>query len=272
MAIFRASGYTTFQQEETGLIMKIDFDYSLYHSQYRSDEKAYMDYHARHLAHYIARWLTSVDKEAPILDFGCGVGCFLEALKQAGFTQRIGIDTSFGMVERCVTLGNSAEHVAESLQFLIQHPGHFGAIVMMDVLEHLPTSSHLEYFKALRSALKPGGLLLLRVPNADSAVATHMRYSDITHHACFSPRVIEFFLQLSGMTKLDIDDEIPYLNRPRHLWPHHKNTWIYLCYRFISTFFRAWRRLELSAYLGFEFGMATPIAPNFVVLSQRPLE
>ena len=252
--------------------MEIDFDYSVFYSQFCADEKALMDYHARHLGHYITRWLTSVERDAPILDFGCGLGCFLEALKQAGFTQRIGIDTSFGMVDRCLALGNRAEHVADSLQFLNQHPGHFGAIVMMDVLEHLPPPSHFDYFKALRSALRPGGLLLLRVPNADSAVATHMRYIDITHRTCFTPNVILFFLQQSGMTRLDVDDEIPYLNRPRHLWPHHKNSWIYLCYRFIVPFFSTWRRLELSAYLGFEFGLITPVAPNFVVLAQRLLE
>lgn len=112
--------------------------------------------HVRFVAH-------ALDSKGPLLDIGCGGGSFLHALRNEKVTA-FGLDTSW-----------RAAHVASSrfdlpaacgaLPDLPFRPASFGTITMFHVLEHVPDP--LACLHAIARLLKPGGKLVVQVPNAD---------------------------------------------------------------------------------------------------------
>ena len=99
------------------------------------------------------------DRAASILDFGCGMGQCLAYLQARGYQNVTGIDISRSQIAYCHSLGlPNAQHVEDSVAFLLAHPGQFRAIISFDVIEHLPKSSLIEVLQAIHTALEPGGI------------------------------------------------------------------------------------------------------------------
>jgi SAM-dependent methyltransferase len=96
-----------------------------------------------------------------VLDIGCGNGAFLLAAREAGW-QPCGLDNSDTPRELLARSGIQV-WVADSVEFLRQHPASFDFIHMNHSLEHIPRAS--ETVIAARTALAPGGLLYVEVPN-----------------------------------------------------------------------------------------------------------
>ena len=97
-----------------------------------------------------------------ILDYGCGTGYFLSACQKDGWKVE-GFEpnaTANNQAEK--TLGKSIEKA--SLKRFDKES--FEIITMWHVLEHVHTIN--ETFQELLSLLKPGGTMLVAVPNADS--------------------------------------------------------------------------------------------------------
>lgn len=98
----------------------------------------------------------------PVLDVGCGGGLFLAMLAERGH-QVIGLDFSLDAAgvawER-----NRVPAVCAALSKAPLPPASFAAVTMFHVLEHVydPAS----YLDAARELLKPGGRLVVQVPNA----------------------------------------------------------------------------------------------------------
>lgn len=96
-----------------------------------------------------------------VLDIGCGNGAFLLAAREAGW-QPCGLDDSDTARELLMRVGIDVV-VADTAEFLRQHPASFDLIHMNHSLEHIPQAS--ETVIAARAALAPGGLLYVEVPN-----------------------------------------------------------------------------------------------------------
>ena len=96
---------------------------------------------------------------ARMLDIGCGNGMFLRCAKEAGFDAE-GIDISEAAVERCEQQGLKAR--CGLIVNLVPEAPTFDCMTMWDVLEHLPDPS--EVLARLAKGLRPGGLLVLKVP------------------------------------------------------------------------------------------------------------
>ena len=71
-------------------------------------------------------------------------------------------------------------------EYLADRDSVYDLITLNDVLEHIPTTEVMGLLKALRSALRPGGTLVIRVPNIANLFASYSRYLDITHVAGFT--------------------------------------------------------------------------------------
>jgi len=94
-----------------------------------------------------------------VLDYGCGFGHFLRAVRSAGFN-------GFG-VEFDAEAANAAAHAAgcevvSVAEFDCQPAVRFDVIHLGDVLEHLPNPA--ETLAHLLNYLKPGGLLFVEGP------------------------------------------------------------------------------------------------------------
>lgn len=104
---------------------------------------------------------------APLLfEVGCGSGAFLRAARECGWqTEGLEFSNELAQSARALNAG-TAIHVGDILQLNNLPWGRADAVAALDVLEHvLSPSDMLERVKRL---LKPGGLLLMQTPNADS--------------------------------------------------------------------------------------------------------
>jgi 2-polyprenyl-3-methyl-5-hydroxy-6-metoxy-1,4-benzoquinol methylase len=135
--------------------------------------------------------------DASILELGPGHGSLLAWLRSTGFSNLSGVDASPGDVEFANThLGEKVVAHGYAVRHLAARPATFDFIAAKAVLEHIPRTQLLSLVDALHSALKPGGLLLVDVPNMDWILAGHERYMDLTHESGFTRESLHSLLSL----------------------------------------------------------------------------
>lgn len=100
-----------------------------------------------------------------LLDFGCGPGNLLSALKKNGWSEIYGLDFDVGAVSAARRSGLADVYVG-GIENLPPHVGKFNYIVMANVIERL--SDPLADLKAVSARLLPEGQVILRTPNANS--------------------------------------------------------------------------------------------------------
>jgi SAM-dependent methyltransferase len=98
---------------------------------------------------------------AKVLDVACGAGAFLELARSHG-VEAYGIDTNPLAVESAQVRGLSVE-CTTLLDFSRRHAAAFNAVTAFQVLEHL--IEVVPFMCQAASCLKPGGQLLVSVPN-----------------------------------------------------------------------------------------------------------
>jgi 2-polyprenyl-3-methyl-5-hydroxy-6-metoxy-1,4-benzoquinol methylase len=183
---------------------------------YREDLYASYSLHPRHAttaadtavyervyAHYLRGWLPQ-DPATPVVDLGCGDGKLLATLAHHGFREIVGIDRSPVQVERSRRLAPSAEVLLGDVgDVLRSRPRHFGAIFCIDVLEHLTRDELLATLRLCSAALRPGGVLIAQVPNAESPFCGSIRYGDLTHELAFTSEVLSHLFAATGFERCD---------------------------------------------------------------------
>lgn len=112
------------------------------------------------------------------------------------------------------SLGITDVEMADASAYLASHAGAYDLIVAMDVLEHFPKSEVLRFLDLIHGALRPGGSLLLRTPNADSPFHSWIRYADFTHEVSFTPLSIRQVLRAAGFADIDVVPLEPYVHGP----------------------------------------------------------
>lgn len=152
---------------------------------------------AREHLSQIGRYLPE-GKEDPILEIGSGNGAFLLCCKQQGYTAARGLDISPEQVRFCVDSGLEDVVCADGLSYLRDSSEEFAVIAMIDVLEHLPKNQVLDLLAEAHSHLRPGGRIILRVPNMSNPFNVRTRYVDFTHEVGFSKETLEQVLRVIG--------------------------------------------------------------------------
>jgi SAM-dependent methyltransferase len=117
-----------------------------------------------------------LDTPTLALDVGCGSGVLAGQLEAAGAWTVEGTDLNLAALERCPPRRGRTLYydVTEERPELL---GRYGALILFDVLEHLPEPRRLAQ-SALRH-LAPGGLLLVNVP---ALPALRSAYDDAAGH------------------------------------------------------------------------------------------
>jgi len=139
-----------------------------------------------------------------LLDLGCWVGFLLSEAEGRGWSA-IGVEpSSFASAYARDRLGLD---VRTGDLFATQLPlQHFDAIVMGDVIEHLPRPA--EALDRMAELLRPGGIAWMALPDAGSLVARGLRarwWSVIPTHVQFFTRgSLSTLLERHGWTVLDI--------------------------------------------------------------------
>lgn len=138
----------------------------------------------------VAHYVNLARDHQPVLDVGCGRGEFLAMCREQGITasgvdvnersvadlQQRGLNASVGAVPQCFTgLGDAS----------------LGAVLAMHVVEHLPTDALFALFRESQRVLRPGGLLMIETPNAESMVMSATDFwRDPTHLAPRHPAAL----------------------------------------------------------------------------------
>ncbi|MBI4848392.1 MAG: class I SAM-dependent methyltransferase [Nitrospirae bacterium] len=160
----------------------------------------------------VARFKDDVDalkrirSHGRLLDVGCGLGFFLEALGDK--YEASGLEWSHPAVE--MMKGLSFTIIEERFP---RHPfgkSEFDIVALNNVLDHLPDPLGSLY--AIHELLKLGGVVMLSLVNIDSVVArvygAGFRLLGVNHLYYFTPLTIKRFLEKSGFRLLKI--EYPY--------------------------------------------------------------
>lgn len=164
----------------------------------------------RRLFRALYRRFLPISRDATILEVGCGAGTFLAFLLSEGYRRVHGIDRSAEQIALARQLGVEKADVAEALTYLPAHPVEYDLIVAMDVIEHFGKDEVLAFLDGAYGALRPGGRILLRTPNADCPYHSWIRYVDFTHEVSFTPTSIKQVLRVAGFTAVQVVPLEPY--------------------------------------------------------------
>jgi len=178
------------------------------YAQYFNFRQVTPDHYADYtLQPYLAE-LFGNNTELNILDFGCGFGQVLRALRNQGFKHADGLDIEPEALSYCRDQGLSCFDGAEDGEFYENHKGAYDYIILSHVLEHFPKEAMITQLQKIKTLLKAGGGLIVAVPNAQSNTGSYWRYEDFTHHYLFTSGSLYFVLRAAGFDEvrfLDID-------------------------------------------------------------------
>lgn len=146
------------------------------------------------------RRLAQAVQRAParLLDLGCATGFFAASARASGYDVT-GVDASAWSIERARRRCPEAVFQVSSIEAL-DFDAPFDIVTLWDVLEHVHAPR--ETLSRVARWLKPGGSLLMSMPNADSlsarALGSHWVLLLREHLWYFSPRTIAQLLQQCG--------------------------------------------------------------------------
>lgn len=204
------------------------------------------------------------DKSGLIIDVGCGTGRTLDFLKSEGYQSIEGVDTDAGQVKIASDKQLPAKHVTDSSAYLKEKGAVASCVLCLDVLEHVPKTSQIDFLKAIFQVLKPTGQLILTVPNANSSLATRWRYIDWTHETSFTEHSLDFVLYNAGFKTINIFPA-EFMRRPKLFFLPIAGSRHWWAFRF----FRLFRRLEMMAELGPEQGKRVPLSLNLLAVANK---
>ena len=227
-----------------------DQDYGKYHELYSK---------------LLKKVLNRVDAKARVMDIGCGTGLLVSSLRANGYSSVIGVDIDIGQIRLAEMRGLPCVHVDKSYIFEMSYrePSSLDVVFLMDVLEHMEVEEQIPFLSAVAKIVKPGGILVMSVPNANSSFAMRWRHIDWTHRDSFTEHSIEFAINAAGFSAMTIHP-FEFGRKPRFPYVHRPANWLFL----IRSIFRGFRRLEAIAELGKE-GFVVPLGLNLLVEARR---
>lgn len=159
--------------------------------------------------HDCDRWefhaaLDSLRPGGRLLEVGCGSGAFLDLACRRGEVTGLELNPDTAAQARM-----SGHHVIEAAAdaTVVRELAPFDAVCSFQVLEHV--ADPMRFLADLAALLKPGGLMLIGVPNADSFIR-HWRVNLLDmppHHVTrWHARTLR---ELASLLQLDLQDLLP---------------------------------------------------------------
>jgi 2-polyprenyl-3-methyl-5-hydroxy-6-metoxy-1,4-benzoquinol methylase len=144
------------------------------------------------------------NRDAEILDIGCGYGALVHCIAELGYQRVSGVDRSEEMVALARRLGIRGISQGDFLDRLESSPARYALITAIDVIEHQHRDNVLPVLDVIHGALRPGGVIVIQTPNAMSRYGVWSRYGDFTHEVIFDGQSIRQVLSAAGFTDLRV--------------------------------------------------------------------
>jgi SAM-dependent methyltransferase len=157
----------------------------------------------------LAPYLEMLESQGPIVDLGCGRGELLGLLKTRGVAAR-GVEGNAQAVRECREAGLDVVQ-GDLVDFLqAEAEGSAGAIVAIQVAEHLPPPALQLMLSEAHRALRPGGLLVLETVNPRSVIGFLEVFNrDLTHERPLHPDTLRFLAAAAGFGDVRIELRSP---------------------------------------------------------------
>ena len=183
--------------EAAGIVPTGIVDYGGLERRFRGDPEA-----LRRM--YRDRYVHLLEGYGPVLDIGCGKGEMVEELRRAGIEAR-GIDVDAGMVSEAVARGLDVR-LGDALDALRDLPERsLGAILAIQVIEHLPFRYITALLELAATRLRPGGIFVAETPNPGSLIVLAKNFSlDPTHLHPVHPKLMAFLVESAGFRGIDL--------------------------------------------------------------------
>ena len=168
--------------------------------------------------HRLVREHFPPDRQAAVLDLGCGHGALLHFAREAGYTDLRGVDGSPQQVAAARRLGIEGVAEGDLLDTLAgQADASLDVVVAFDVIEHFTRDELLPFVDQVHRVLKPGGRWIIHVPNGESPFFGAIRFGDLTHELAFTRISIAQLLLSSGFADLRCFEDTPVVHGAKSL-------------------------------------------------------
>jgi SAM-dependent methyltransferase len=158
--------------------------------------------------HHYLPLFRKLPRDAAILELGCGPGDLLQFLHDSGFSRAEGIDLSAEQVEIATGRGLNAR-VADVFECLETASQRYRVILAVDFVEHFSKDELMRLVPAIRSALEPGGQLIVQTPNGQGLFPHQIIYGDLTHMTIFTPDSLKQLFSLWEFDDFEFYDAGP---------------------------------------------------------------
>jgi len=150
------------------------------------------------------------NKDASILDLGCGHGAFIHFIREAGYTDVIGVDRSSEQVKEANRLGIKGISQSDLMEKLNSLPSECeNVIISFDVIEHFTKGELLFFVDEVFRVLKKNGIWILHTPNGESPFFGKVFFGDVTHEMAFTRTSISQLLKSSGFNRVSCYEDTP---------------------------------------------------------------
>jgi SAM-dependent methyltransferase len=200
------------QCERCGFAMTVPVPPSLdryYPPRYRRFNKLAAAVLRRLYLRRVAGWRGRLPGPGLALEVGSGTGWMLGALRERGW-RAIGSERAVGAAAAARAIARTPVFVGDLAA--VRDAPFLDLVLMFHVLEHL--ADPVAALRAAASRLRPGGVLVLGLPNIASwqarTAGARWIHLDVPRHLChFSPDSIERALTASGLRLVHIDFRSP---------------------------------------------------------------
>jgi SAM-dependent methyltransferase len=156
-----------------------------------------------------APWLPA-DRDAAVLDVGCGPGRVLAFLAARGYRRIEGFDRD----PEAVRLAQSRVAVPVTVEddwhrFLAARAGAFDLVVLKDVIYYIPRDQAIDALRAVRRALRPGGRVIIEVFNGAAYTGPFVAYKDDGILWIPTEHIVAAFLERAGFVAVSVHAHRP---------------------------------------------------------------
>ena len=164
-------------------------------------ESGYRSFSAYYRANYLPH--LPAKREVSILVISCGPGYLVNVLREAGYSNVIGIDSDPRKVEHARSRSLPCQ-VAEAFPFLsVRQSADFDVIIPEQELNHLTIDETIEFLKLCRGALRPNGMIIVYAMNgANPLVGSENIAHNIDHFYNVTEHSLTQLLHLGGFEKI----------------------------------------------------------------------